>query len=128
MVTCITVPLICIVLLPKGHTRTNTNRYYRHFAFSSLACRVEQVSFFKWAIPGFLLFSFGLFKHTLLFLQQYTVKKCPPGMRCWDSNLQPLERESRPITTRPGHPLVSFSRQSKRTNFLGRDVTMMADK
>ena len=50
-------------------------------------------------------FIFGLFKQTSLKLfQQIYVKKCPSSIRCWDSNLQPLEHESPPITTRPGLP------------------------
>ena len=49
------------------------------------------------------LFIFGLFKQTSLqFLQQIYVKKCPSSIRCWDLNPQPSERESPPITTRPG--------------------------
>ena len=28
-------------------------------------------------------------------------EKCPSSIRCWDSNWQPLEHESPPITTRP---------------------------
>ena len=28
--------------------------------------------------------------------------KCPSSIRCWDSNSQPSEHESPPITTRPG--------------------------
>ena len=30
------------------------------------------------------------------------MKKCPSSIKCWDSNPRPLERESLPITTRPG--------------------------
>ena len=48
-------------------------------------------------------FIFGLFKQTSLqFLQQLYAKKCPSSIQCWDSNPQSLERESIPITTRPG--------------------------
>ena len=32
------------------------------------------------------------------------MKKCPSSIRCRDSNPRPLERESIPITTRPGLP------------------------
>ena len=48
--------------------------------------------------PLFRLFS-NLFKQALHFLQQIYVKKW-----CRDSNPRPLERESLPITTRPGLP------------------------
>ena len=37
-------------------------------------------------------------------LQQINMKKCPFSLRRWDSNPQPLECESPPITTRPGLP------------------------
>ena len=50
-------------------------------------------------------FIFGLFKQTSLqFLHQIYVKKCPSSIRYRDSNLRPSERESLPITTRPGLP------------------------
>ena len=42
------------------------------------------------------------FKQTIQFLQQINVKKCPSSIWCRDSNPQPLECESPPITTRPG--------------------------
>ena len=51
-------------------------------------------------------FIFGLFKQTSVqILQQINVKNCPSSIWCWDSNLQPSEYESPPITTRPGLPL-----------------------
>ena len=56
----------------------------------------------KWAYPGLFLICFRLFKHTLQFLQQINVKKCLSSIWCRDSNSQPLEHESPPITTRPG--------------------------
>ena len=34
------------------------------------------------------------------------MKKYPSSIQCWDSNSRPLERESLPITTRPGRPVV----------------------
>ena len=37
-------------------------------------------------------------------LQQINVKKCPSSIQHWDSNPRPSERESPPITTRPGLP------------------------
>ena len=57
------------------------------------------------AQPGLFLFIYGLFKQTIKFLQQMNVKKsCPSSIWHWDSNPQPLEHESSPITTRPGLP------------------------
>ena len=45
-----------------------------------------------------------IFKQTVQFLQQIYVKKCPFSIRCRDLNPRPTERESLPITTRPGLP------------------------
>ena len=57
------------------------------------------------------LFIFDLFKQTLQFLQQIYVKKCASGKWCWDSNPQPSECESLPITT--GHnTLTTHSRDT----------------
>ena len=36
------------------------------------------------------------------------MKKCPSSIWCWDSNPQPLEFESPPITTRPGIPIFAL--------------------
>ena len=52
--------------------------------------------------PLFLIY-FHLFKQTLQFLQQIYARKCPSSIQCWDSNPQPSEHKSPPITTRPGH-------------------------
>ena len=58
-----------------------------------------------WALPPvFRLFSV-FFKRKLQILQQINVKKFPSSIQCWDLNLQSSERESPPITTRPGLPL-----------------------
>ena len=47
-------------------------------------------------------FIFGLLKKNNTFLQQNKWKiPCPSSIRCQDSNPQPLEHESSPITTRP---------------------------
>ena len=55
------------------------------------------------SIRLFLVFSNKHYK----FLQQIDVKKCPSSIRCQDLNPRPLERESLPITTRPGLPFVT---------------------
>ena len=44
------------------------------------------------------------FKKTIQFFQQINLKKCLSSIQCWDSNPQPLEHESPPITTSPGIP------------------------
>ena len=63
---------------------------------------VTMVFFKKWAKPGLFFIYFCLFKHTLQFLQQINVIKCPSSIWCWDSNTRPLKHESPPITNRPG--------------------------
>ena len=62
--------------------------------------------------PRPLFIHFRPFQHTLQFLQQINVNKCPSGIRCQDSNSRPLEHESPPITTGPGLPLLVCSYQS----------------
>ena len=58
---------------------------------------------FDWPTRPLLFFIFGLFKQTSLqYLQQIYVKKCPSSIRWRDSNPQPSDCESLPITTRPG--------------------------
>ena len=80
-------------------------RSYHQFLSKSTDCIFSgQVLFKKWANPGlFCRFIFCFFKQTSLqFLQQIHVKKCPSSIRCQDSNPQPLEHESPPITSRSG--------------------------
>ena len=62
-------------------------------------------NFLKMGQPRPLLsFIFGLFELKLQFKQQICVKKYPSSLRCQDSNPQPSDHESPPITTRPGLP------------------------
>ena len=42
------------------------------------------------------------FQTHIIILQQINVKKCTSSIQCQDSNSQPLEHKSPPITTRPG--------------------------
>ena len=79
-----------------------------------LAHTDHQYLFQKWANPGLFNRSiFGVFKQTSLqFLQQINVKKWPFSIRRQDSNSQPSDYESHPLTTRPAHPpsiLVEFT-------------------
>ena len=68
---------------------------------------LTQSFFLKWANPASFLFIFGLFQTNInTILQQINVKKCPSSIRHRDSNPRPLERESPPITTRPGLPPI----------------------
>ena len=64
----------------------------------------------KWSNPGlFFVFILGLFKQTIQFLKQITVKNGPSSILRRDSNPQPLNHESSPITTIPGLPAVIVS-------------------
>ena len=56
--------------------------------------------------PSLFFVYFCLFKQTIQFLQQINVKKCPSSIRHWDSNLQPSDYESPPLTTRPVLPVI----------------------
>ena len=62
-------------------------------------------TFKKWANPGpfYHLYLVLLNKQHFNFYNKY-VKKCPSSIRYWDSNTQPIEHETPPITTRPGLP------------------------
>ena len=65
------------------------------------------ITFFKkWDNRGLFFIYFRLFKHTLQFLQQINVKKCPFTMR--DSNSRTLAHESPPLTTRPWLPPLNY--------------------
>ena len=44
-------------------------------------------------------FTFGLFNQAMQILQQIYVKKCISRILCWDSNSQPSDYESLPLTT-----------------------------
>ena len=65
--------------------------------------------FKKWANSGLFLIYFRLFKHTLQFLQQINVNKCPSSIRCQDSNSRPLKHEYSPMPTRPGLPPIGLN-------------------
>ena len=55
--------------------------------------------------PGlFFVYFRSLQTHINTILQKIDVKKCPSSIRRWDSNPRPSERESPPITARPGLP------------------------
>ena len=84
-------------------------------------------SFFnKWAIPCLFLFIFGLFQTNInTILQQIHVKKCPSSIRHRESNPRPSERESPPITTRPGLHSLELNRA---TAYLAIDASLVSVK
>ena len=47
---------------------------------------------------------FSSFQTNITIFTTNICEKCPSSIRCWDSNPQPLEHESPPITTWPGLP------------------------
>ena len=55
--------------------------------------------FLKMGHPGLFLF---IFIFSIFTTNIWT--KCPSSIWCWDSNPQPSEHESPPITNRPGRP------------------------
>ena len=61
----------------------------------------------KWANPGLFFIYFHSFTHITIFTSN-KCEKCPFSIRCQDSNSQPLEHESPPITIRPGLPPCLF--------------------
>ena len=60
--------------------------------------------FKKWANPGLFFVYFWSFQtnNTIFTTNQCEKMSCPSSIRRQDSNPGPLERESPPITTRPG--------------------------
>ena len=59
---------------------------------------------FKWANPGLFFVYFQSFQTNITIFTTTICEKCPSSIWCWDSNPQPSEHESLPITTRPGLP------------------------
>ena len=47
---------------------------------------------------------FSSFQTNITIFTSYICEKCPSSIQCLDSNPQPSEHESPPITTRPGLP------------------------
>ena len=69
----------------------------------SVLFKRTQLFFFQMGQPSPFFVYFRSFKQiSIQFLQQVYAKKCPSSIRCQDSNPQPLEYESLPITTRTG--------------------------
>ena len=77
-------------------------------------------------------FSFIFFR---LFKQHYNFttnkcEKCPSSIQCWDSNPQSSDRESPPITTRPGLPPSNQYRFAelirRRQKNINRDLTQFS--
>ena len=64
--------------------------------------------FLKMGHPRPLLYLFSSFQTNITILTTNKCEKCPSSIRCWDSNSQPSEHKSPPITTRPGLPSVSL--------------------
>ena len=74
--------------------------------------------------PPFRLFSVFSNKH------QYNLYNKPTRIWCRDSNPQPLDFESSPITTRPGLPIVVVQKISVSISkiFSGPKISMVAEQ
>ena len=73
------------------------------------ACPLPKILFYflNGQSPASFSYIFGLFQTSInTILQQINVKKCPSSIWHRDSNPRPSERESSPITTRPGLPPI----------------------
>ena len=67
--------------------------------------------FFKLANPGLFFVYFRSLQrniNTIFTTNQCEQTSCQSSIQCWDSNPQPLEHESSPITTRPGLPPTAY--------------------
>ena len=85
--------------LPSPHSSTLfLSLYISHNYLLTIFLKIGQPR------PLFRLFSVSIQQTSLQLLQQIYVKKCPSSVQCRDSNPQPLERESLPITSQPGLP------------------------
>ena len=87
----------------SGGCDTNYSQERTYDVTSMNVCANYSIFLKKWAYPGLFFVYFQSFsnKH-YKFLQQIYVKKMSIQYKVPDSNPQPLERESPPITTRPG--------------------------
>ena len=62
----------------------------------------------KWANPGLFFVYFLSFQTNIITIcTKIRCEKCPNRIQCQDSNQQPLECESLPITTIPGLPPIT---------------------
>ena len=64
------------------------------------------VCFLKMCQPQHLFHLFSSLQTYIAIFTTNICEKCPSSIRCRDSNSQPLEQQSPPITTRPGLRLV----------------------
>ena len=67
----------------------------------------KSICFLNGPFPPSFSFTFSLFRTNIIFIQLYS-EKGPSCIWCWDSNPQPLECESPPITTRPSYDTNSI--------------------
>ena len=80
-----------------------SNRHAGTFSPESTKTKMDFI-FKNWANPGLFFNYFQSFQtNNIIFTTNQCEKmSCPSSIRRWDSNPRPLERESAPITTRPG--------------------------
>ena len=99
-----------VMMLGSVFNTTNATIQHLHKVFKNwrlLFFRHSVIIFFK-NVPTSASFTF-IFDfsntHYKLF-NTYDVKKCPSSIQCRDRNSRPLEHESPPITTWPGHIFI----------------------
>ena len=98
---------ICIFI--RG--QTSDIKLWSIFIFGKI-CIFFFFFFFKWANLGLFFVYFRSFQtnNTIFTTNQCEKMSCPSSIRRRDSNPQPLERESPPITTRPVANLINILR------------------
>ena len=103
--------------LNRTKKQNNFSKSYKHHSYdrtSRCQCHTDSknylplyfIVFFKnGPSPASFSFNFGHFQTNInTILQEIIVQKCPCSTQCWDSNPQPSEVKSPPVTTRPGLP------------------------
>ena len=87
--------------------------YFRLFDINKNICTLGSFFFKKMAQPWPLFRLFSVFSNKHNNFYNNNIEKYPSIIRCRDSNPQPLERESLPITNRPGLPPKTSCYSSK---------------
>ena len=77
--------------------------------------KLSHNNFFKWANPGLFFRLFSSFQTNTTILTTNKCEKCPSGIWHRDSNSQPSDYKSPPLTTRTGLCLWPFISKSKLT-------------
>ena len=100
--------MVCLGFEPgaaKWKVETNPLSYGDWFIKIPMACVMNQLFLKKWANPGLFFVYFRFFQTNIVTVfTTNKCEKCPSSIRCRDSNSQPSDYKSSPLTTRPGLP------------------------